>query len=417
MHRADFDLGAASLSAGCRPGNPTSSIYQSITRRHTVKMAAINTSALAKLPIELLSMVLGHLGAADQVCLFLTCKSLWGQYGDTPDMQAIFGPSPDARQDFGLSLVPCWDMCRFLPDSDETGRLELLRRLQPQLRASGSFLCGNCRCIHVGQPPMIGLDDAESTSSHDFWRVYQAQGLCWTCGSSFWERRRVEIDGSALAFPVARKIDFQARIKDRKMECHRVSRVVLPASAVAHFSRSSAPVVLTFRSCPFIICGHFALRYMNTDDVPLSEFGTTIFADMNSTVTHLDTSRGWVLPFDTNNPGVVPPTGERRGRYFACRICGCLYGLAVHFHGELGVEVVLDSFYNYTTQRDMKRCWDPRWVKSKPGPSDMFPHEVDDIWAALPAWDWFFPTPLLVPYASGRTDESFDAIARALTEE
>lgn len=86
MHRADFDLVAASLSTGCRPGNPTSSIYQSIIRRHTVKMAAVNTSVLAKLSIELLNMVLGHLGAVDQVCLFLTCKFLWGQYEDTFDM-------------------------------------------------------------------------------------------------------------------------------------------------------------------------------------------------------------------------------------------------------------------------------------------------------------------------------------------
>lgn len=41
----------------------------------------------------------------------------------------------------------------------------------------------------------------------------------------------------------------------------------------------------------------------------------------------------------------------------------------------------------------------------------MLPHEVDDIWAALLAWDWFFLTPALVPYSSGRTDDSFDAVA------
>lgn len=134
------------------------------------------------------------------------------------------------------------------------------------------------------------------------------------------------------------------------MECHWVSRVVLPASAVAHFSRSSAPVVLTFRLYPFIICGYFALRYINTDDVPFIDFSMTIFADKNSTVTHFDTLCEWMLLCNTNNPGVVSSTGERRGRYFACTICGCLYGLAVHFHGELDVEVVLDSFYNYTTQ-------------------------------------------------------------------
>lgn len=101
------------------------------------------------------------------------------------------------------------------------------------------------------------------------------------------------------------------------MECHRVSRVVLPVSAAAHFSRSSAPVVLTFKSCPFVICGHLSLRYMNTDDVPFTDFATTIFADEDSDVTHLDTSRGWVLPFDPNRSGVIPPRGVRRGRCFA----------------------------------------------------------------------------------------------------
>lgn len=94
-------------------------------------MAAITTSGFERLPTEIFDMVQEYLTAADQVSLFLTCKCLWGQYNNGLDLQAIFGPSPDARQDFGLSLVPCWEMCRFLPDSDETGRLDLLQRLQP----------------------------------------------------------------------------------------------------------------------------------------------------------------------------------------------------------------------------------------------------------------------------------------------
>jgi hypothetical protein len=157
-------------------------------------------------------------------------------------------------------------------------------------------------------------------------------------------------------------------------------------------------IVLALRTRLFIICSHFAIQVLNTTNVY-----STIYGDEDNRRSRINTSRGWVLPFDAENNRVVPSGRVERGGWFVCSSCGATWGVTKHSHGDRGVEVVLDIFHRREYRLDWRNCWEPAFVVPMLRPDPKL-------------HGWVFHAPLLVPEASGISDASLGAAELVLKE-
>ncbi|KAI7779290.1 uncharacterized protein LA080_000961 [Diaporthe eres] len=354
------------------------------------------TGDLQVLPYEVLLRILHHLPPADRVATCLANKYLWHARVNQRWME-------DFRRN--RSPEPSWDPPRLTSmqwhPPAQGGLLQLLVGLERD--APGTIhVCPNCKVIHRGPYARSSLRDVQYISTEGHSDLLDSRGLCAASGSSDWEVRDLFLEGSRRSFPVAEKREFHTRFAGR-FSCHRVTRVLLSPSVVLALPAVTENVILSLQTCPFVICSHFAIQVMNTTNVPMTNLHLALHGDEGSRRSRINTSRGWVLPFDAENNRAVPSGRVEQGGWSVCSSCGATWGVTKHSHGERGVEIVLDVFHRPEHRLDWRDCWQPAF----PVPMSKPDRKLDG---------WAFCAPLLVPGASGMSDASLGAAELVLKE-
>lgn len=356
------------------------------------------TGDLRVIPYEVILRILHHLAPADRIAMCLVNTYLW---------HARINQRWMANFRRSRSPEPSWDPPRSTSTQwhppAQGGLLQLLTGLERD--APGMIhVCPNCGVIHQGPYARSSLRDVQYISTEGHSDLLDSRGLCAASGSSDWEVRDLLLEGSPRSFPVAEKREFHTRLDgNQRFACHRATRVLLPLSVVLALPAVTENVVLSLTTCPFVICGHFAIQVMNTTDLPVTNLHLALYGDQESRRSRINTSRGWVLPFDAENKRAVPSGRVEHGGWFVCASCGAVWGVTRHSHGERGVEMVLDVFCRREHRLDWRDCRQP----SFPVPMSKPDRKLHG---------WVFCAPLLVPGASGISDASFGATELVLKQ-
>lgn len=356
------------------------------------------TGRLRVLPYEVILRIIHHLPPADRIAMCLANKYLWhAQVNQEWISNFRRNRSPE----------PSWDpphatSMRWHPPA-RGGLLQLLTGLERD--APGIIhVCPNCQVIHRGPYARSSLRDVQYISTEGHLDVLTNRGLCAASGSSDWEVRDLFLEGLPRSFPVAEKREFHTRLDgNQRFACHRATRVLLPLSVVLALPAVMENVVLSLKTCPFVICGHFAMQVMNTTELPVTNLYQALHGDQESRRSRINTSRGWVLPFDAENNRAVLSGRVEQGGWFVCASCGATWGVTKHSHGDRGVEIVLDVFHRPEHRLDWRDCRQASFPVQLTSPGPML-------------YGWVFCAPLLVPGASGISDPSLGAAELVLKQ-
>lgn len=99
----------------------------------------------------------------------------------------------------------------------------------------------------------------------------------------------------------------------------------------------------------------------------MTDIHNTIYSDNDNPRSHLDTGHGWVLPWDPYNTQAILSGHVEWGRWFEYSGCEVTYSVSAYFHGDKGVEVVLDVFHKYTRHEDWRNTWEPTFAMPELG--------------------------------------------------